>query len=495
MSEPRDIPPKPSTTTEANSRRAFLKSSAGLAAAGGASLLPGGALAQAARAPEADAELRNVQGRRRILLKGGIVLTLDRGIGDFAPGDVLIEDGKIREVRPNIAVSGDDAAVIDAGSRIVIPGFIDTHSHSYQGLLRSILPNGVVDPDYNRDIQNNLTLHYQPADAHAGVLATALAMIDMGTTAIVDISQVAHTPEHSDANIHALQESGIRAVFAYSRGAGPGTQYPQDIARLQRTYFSAKDQLLTPAMAVSLDPKTFQAARAAGLRAVLHIRLTPEPLLALGRAGLLRPGDEFIHCAHLNDEAWRLMKESGGRTSHSPPLEMAMGHGMPAIQDALDHGMRPSLSSDHSATVAQDMFGMMRTAFNLQRLFILQRARRSEQNLPPLLTAREVLEFATIEGARCADLESRVGTLTPGKDADIVVLRADRLDVWPHNNAYGTVVNLMNPSHVETVFIAGKVKKWRGNLVGVDMPRVLRLVAESRDAVVRRSGFQANLLG
>jgi len=494
MSDPRDMQPKISATNETSSRREFLKSSAGLAAVGGATMLPSGAQAQAGD-PNANAELRDIQGRPRILLKGGIVLTLDRGMGDFAQGDVLIEDGTIREVRPNIAVSGNDAAVIDCGNRILIPGFIDTHSHSYQGLLRSILPNGVVDPDYNRDIQNNLTLHYEPADAYAGVLVTALAMIDMGTTAIVDISQVAHSPEHSDANIHALQDSGIRAVFAYSRGAGPANRYPEDIARLQRTYFNARDQLLTPAMAVSIDPKTFQAARAAGLRAVLHIRLNPEPLLALGRAGLLRPGDEFIHCAHLNDEAWRLIKDSGGRTSHSPPLEMAMGHGMPAIQDALDHGMRPSLSSDHSATVAQDMFGIMRAAFDLQRLSILQRVRRGEQNLPPLLTAREVLEFATIEGARCADIDARVGTLTPGKEADIVVLRADRPDVWPHNNAYGTVANLMNPSHVETVFIAGKVKKWRGSLVGVDMVRVLRLVAESRDAVVRRSGFRSSLLG
>jgi cytosine/adenosine deaminase-related metal-dependent hydrolase len=126
---------------------------------------------------------------------------------------------------------------------------------------------------------------------------------------------------------------------------------------------------------------------------------------------------------------------------------------------------------------------------------LLQRARAGEQNLPPLLTCRDVLEFATIEGARCAGLESKVGTLTPGKEADIVVLTADRLNVWPLNNAPGAVVNVMNPSNVDTVFIAGKVKKWRGNLVGVDVPRVLRVVQEARDAVVRRSGFQLNLLG
>jgi cytosine/adenosine deaminase-related metal-dependent hydrolase len=174
---------------------------------------------------------------------------------------------------------------------------------------------------------------------------------------------------------------------------------------------------------------------------------------------------------------------------------MAMGHGLPAIQEALDQGFRPSLSSDHGVAVAQDLFSVMKSTYTLQRLLILQRARKGEPNLPPLLTCRDMLEFATIAGARCTNLDSKVGTLTPGKEADIVMLRTDRLDVWPLNNAPMAVVNLMNSAHVDTVFIAGRVKKWRGNLVGVDVARVLRLVEESRDAVVRRTGFQMNLLG
>jgi cytosine/adenosine deaminase-related metal-dependent hydrolase len=476
-----------------SSRRMLLKSGAALV--GGvtaAQMLPGRARAQAPST--ADAALARIQDARRILLKGGIVLTLDRQVGDFAQADLLIEDGKIREVRPDIAASG-DVAVVDAAHRIIIPGFVDTHNHSYQGLLRDTLPNGIVDPDYNRDIQNNMTLHYEPADAYAGMLSTALALIDMGTTAMVDLSQVNHTPEHTDAIIRALQEAGIRTVFGYSRGSGPRAQYPQDIGRLRQTYFSSTDQLLTLALGVALDPKIYAFAREAGVRAIAHLRLNSEPVLALGRAGLLRPGDEFIHCTHLNDEAWRLIKDSGSRTSHSPPLEMAMAHGMPSIQDALDHGLRPSLSSDHAATVGQDMFGMMRTVFNLQRLFILQRRRNGEQNPPPLLTCRDVLEFATIEGARCADLDSKVGTLTPGKEADIVMLRTDRINVWPLNNAPSAVVNIMNPGHVDAVFIRGKVRKWQGSLVGIDAPRIMRLVEEARDAVFRRSGFSVNLVG
>jgi hypothetical protein len=254
----------------APSRRALLTASAGLAAAAAAlPFLSDKARAQAAGA-NADGLLTRVQGQRRILLKGGVVLTLDRGIGDFAQADVLIEDGKIREVRPSVAISRDDAAVIDATNRIVVPGFIDTHHHFYQGLLRSILTNGLLNPDYSRDIGNTLTPAYAPADAYAGVLVTALGMIDMGTTTAVDTSQVSHTPEHSDACIRALRESGMRAVYAYWRGSGPDMRYPQDIVRLQRTYFSSQDQLLTLALGAVLDAKVFAYAREVGVRTVCH---------------------------------------------------------------------------------------------------------------------------------------------------------------------------------------------------------------------------------
>jgi 5-methylthioadenosine/S-adenosylhomocysteine deaminase len=485
-------------SNDGTSRRAFLKASAVLAGAGAASPIPDGhALAQGASAADA-AELSILQqGPRRILLRGGVVLTLDPRIGDFAKADVLIEDGKIREVRPNLPIAGDAAVVVDATNRIVIPGFIDTHHHFYQGILRNILSNGLLNPDYNRDISNTLTAAYLPADAYAGALVSALGMIDMGTTTAVDTSQVQHTPEHSDAGIRALQESGLRVVYAYSRGAGAAAQYPQDIVRLRRSYFNSQDQLLTLALGGGLDAKLFAYAREAGVRTVSHgvNANTERTLMELGRAGLLKPGDEYIHCNYLSEEAWRMIKDTGGRVSLAVPIEMAMGHGVPPIQQALDHGVRPSLSSDVDVTMAQDPFTVMRAAFTLQRMLLLARARNGEQNLPKLLTCRDVLEFATIEGARCADLESKVGTLTPGKAADIVMLAADRLNVWPLNNAPGCVVNLMNPSNVDTVFIAGKVMKWRGNLVGVDVARVLRLVEAARDGVVRRSGFQANLLG
>jgi 5-methylthioadenosine/S-adenosylhomocysteine deaminase len=230
------------------SRREALKSGATFAAGAlAAEILPSAARAQNAGA----AELNKLLGERRILIRSGVVLTLDRQLGDFARADILIEDGKICEVRPDIAASDDSIAVVDAAKTIVIPGFIDTHSHSYQGILRSIMPNGVLEPDYNRDVQTALTPAFAPADVYAGVLMTALGLIDMGTTAIVDLCQISHSPEHSDACIRALQDSGIRAVYAYSRAIGPATQYPQDITRLQRIYFSSKDQLITLASALA----------------------------------------------------------------------------------------------------------------------------------------------------------------------------------------------------------------------------------------------------
>src|ERR1700730_3152152 len=247
-----------------------------IAALGGtAAAWPVAALSQSERAGDADAELARVQTARRILLKAGVILTVDPQIGDFASADILIEDGKIRDVRPDIAVSDAAVAVIDASKTIVIPGFVDTHSHSYQGLLRDTLPNGIVDPDYNRDIQNNITLHFEPADAYAGMLSTALALLDMGTTTVVDLSQVNHTPEHTDALIQALRDAGTRAVFGYSRGIGPRAQYPQDIERLRRTYFGSSDQLLTLALGVALDPKIYEFARQAGVRALAHVRVNP----------------------------------------------------------------------------------------------------------------------------------------------------------------------------------------------------------------------------
>jgi 5-methylthioadenosine/S-adenosylhomocysteine deaminase len=480
------------------SRRAFLGTSAGLVAGGAAAqMLPGRGFAQGPGAADTDAELRALRGQRRLLLRGGLVLTLDPRVGDFEQADVLIEDGKIREVRPNVAV-GDAVAVIDASNTIVIPGFVDTHHHGYQGLLRNILPDGLL-ADYFRDIISTLTPAYEPDDAYVGELVTALGAIERGVTTVVDTSQVSHTPAHTDEAIRGLREAGIRALFAYSTGQGGGVQFPEDLRRLKPRYFASEDQLLTVALQAGIaNTRFWPLARELGVPIVEHVVATINPIspliVELALAGQLRPDVEFIHCTGLSEAAWQAIAANGVHVSLAVPIEMAMRHGMPPIQEALDHGIRPSLSSDVDTNLTQDPFTQMRSTFTLQRALVNERALAGEQDLPPLLTVRDVLGFATIEGARGAHLDRKIGTLTPGKEADVVLLRTDRFNVWPLNNAAGAVVNLMDPSNVDTVFIAGQVKKWRGSLVDVDVPRVLRMVQEARDAVVRRSGFQLNLL-
>ena len=147
------------------SRRRFLKSGAGVFAAS-AAIHSSTAQAQT---PTADASLTRLLSQRRILIKGGVVLSMDKQVGDFARADVLIEDGKIREVRPDIAVTAENAAIVDATNRIVTPGFIDTHHHFYQGLLRNILSNGLLNPDYSRDISDRLTAVYLASDVYASI--------------------------------------------------------------------------------------------------------------------------------------------------------------------------------------------------------------------------------------------------------------------------------------------------------------------------------------
>ena len=184
----------------------------------------------------------------QILVKGGTVLSLDPKVGDFDTADVLIE-GETHRRRRAESHRRADAQVIDASHAIVMPGFIDTHRHMWEGSLRNILPNGLLS-DYTRDITGAARAAFRPEDAHAGDLVSALGAINAGVTTVLDWSHIGNSPEHTDAAIAGLRESGIRAVYAYGGGTpGPQNKFPQDIRRLRRQYFSSNNQLLTLAMA------------------------------------------------------------------------------------------------------------------------------------------------------------------------------------------------------------------------------------------------------
>ena len=439
----------------------------------------------------------------RTLLKGGTVLSLDKNVGNFTQGDVLIEGAKIAEV--GLSVEAADAEVIDASNMIVMPGFIDTHRHMWEGILRNI---GVDVPlegeiSYLAFVLNTLAPAYRPEDVYIGNLVSALGAIDAGVTSILDWSHIQASPEHTDAAIRALQESGMRAVFAYGPVwyEAPKPEHPDWFRRAAKQYFSSKEQLLTLGLAVFgpefNSPEGNQAdwelAREVDARITAHVGVGTfgkhGKLAEVGKLGLYGPDTTFIHCTTLSDEEIQMIVDTGSTISLACPVEMMMGHGTPPTQRFLDRGLRPSLSVDVETNVPGDFFTQMRSAISLQRVFIYEQQLQGKEDLPDVLTAREVLEFATIEGARANGLADKVGTLTPGKEADIIMLRTDRINIFPINDPIGAVVWGMDTSNVDTVFVGGKALKRDGQLIGVDLDRIRKSAYESRDYVVEKSGF------
>ena len=459
------------------SRRGFLAGAATLVAAAGCG-------PQAA--PSQNQATLQTPRAGRILLKGGCVLSLDRQLGDFDTADVLIDGSKIAAVGPNLT---SDAELVDATGTIVMPGFVDTHRHMWQGALRNILPDGLL-TDYGREITGTARAIFRPEDAHAGDLVSALGAINAGVTTVLDWSHIGNSPEHTDAAIDGLRESGIRAVYGFGGGVGSASRFPDDIGRLRKEYFSSADQLLTLAMATTANPRDWALAREVGASISLHAGGS-----LAGVAGVMGPDVTYIHCITFTDEAWKRVADTGGHVSIACPIEMEMGHGVPPILQTLAHGIRPSLSVDVETQMPGDFFTQMRAVFTLQRMLALERRRAGDANAPPLLTVRDVVEFGTIAGARANQLDDRIGTLTPGKEADVVMLRADAINVLPLNNAYGAVVLAMDTSNVDTVFIGGRLRKRQGQLVDVDLTRVRRLAGQSRDYVVSKAGWRGSVAG
>jgi 5-methylthioadenosine/S-adenosylhomocysteine deaminase len=433
----------------------------------------------------------------RTLIKGGTVLTLDPAIGDLAVGDVLIEGDRIVEVGPGIAAG--DAEVIDATGMIVMPGFVDTHRHIWEGVLRNI---GTDVPLEGRTSYISFVLHklapaFRPEDAYAGNLVSALGAIDAGITTLLDWSHIQGSPAHTDAVVQALNDSGLRAVFAYGFpwwGKWEERQ-PSWFVRAATEHFSSKDQLLTLALAApgpeftdfEVSRDHWKLAREADARITTHVGVgtygQDGKVQEMGEAGLLGPDTTYIHCTTLNDTEIQMIVDSGGTVSLASPVEMMMGHGMPPIQKFLDRGLRPSLSVDVETNVPADMFNQMRSVLALQRALASAAGR-------PSVSTRDVLEYATVEGARANGLDDRIGSLTPGKQADLIMLRTDRMNVTPLNDPVAAVVTSMDTGNVDTVIIAGRVLKRAGRLLHVDWPAVTRMAAESRDHVVRKSGYR-----
>jgi cytosine/adenosine deaminase-related metal-dependent hydrolase len=513
-----------------NSRRNFLKGAAATgAAASGLSLFAPRALARGS-----DIHPPRDTGRhgRRYLIKGGAVMTMDPDVPNMARGDVLIEGKKILSIAPNINAGNADE--IDARGRIVMPGFIDTHHHQAWTAIRSSIPDSILiddgtgTPSAQQNYFGNILLGfapvYRPQDVYISELVGGLSQLDNGVTTVLDISQIHHSPQHSDAAVKALFDAGRRAAFGYFESAGgvAGNQYPTDATRIKNQYFSSTDQLVTMIMGgeVYLGEPTYTQAwtigRQLGLQIAAHI-LSPfgmRPILddlAAGTGGTgnnigLGPDNLFIHMTGMSDFGWQKVMEKGVQVSIAFPIEMNMRHGIPPIIKMQELGMEPSLSSDVETNMTACFFTQMRSAMTMQRMVINQKVLDTglppnpenpwppfPPNTPPLLNVRDVLRYATINGAKHLRLDHKTGSLKPGKEADIIILDGTHINVAPVNSVPGAVVQMMDRTNVETVIVAGKVRKWKGELLNVDVPRLRSQLEASRDYIYAAAGVPKNV--
>jgi 5-methylthioadenosine/S-adenosylhomocysteine deaminase len=421
----------------------------------------------------------------RMLIKGAHVATLDKSIGELAAADILIDNGAIVAIGRDLAAT--DANVIDAGNKLAAPGLIDTHRHTWETLTRSLISEG----DLAVYISN---------------LLGALGALNSGITTMLDWSHIMNSPAHADAAIKGLADSGMRAVFAYGSSALPGADAPDaverraaDIRRVREQYFASTDQLLTLAIAARTPPNDIAAtiadirlARELGLRTTVHVTKAGV-IAALAKAQMLGPDITCVHAVagEATDDELKMLGEHGGTLSTSSATEMMSGHGFPSVQRWLRYGLRPSLSVDNETRMPADLFAQMRALVISDHQLEADRARR-EGGRPVLNPVRDVLEFATIDGARTVGLDHKVGTLSVGKRADIILVDLNDLSLIPATDPIATLVLRAQPANVSWVLVDGKIRKRDGKLVDIDLARIRELVGESHRYImglIEAAGF------
>jgi cytosine/adenosine deaminase-related metal-dependent hydrolase len=450
--------------------------------------------------PESDASIDAInRSSGAVLIRGACVLTMDPDVGDLAQGDVLVEGGRISRIGAELADSASTTTtVIDARDCIVMPGFVDTHRHMWQGQLRRMIPN--VDIAGYLAVRNSFAVEYEPEDSHIGTIAIAYGALHSGVTTVLDLAHNTRSAAHSDAEIAALRASGIRAVYACAPPeAGEWDRHwPGDLERLQQEIADDEHVTLRMAQRCFSDEDNLDSDRVAIARE-LGLGLTVDPvgwdrgsatIDALASQGLLGEDMTFVHCCDLSPEAWNQMGEAGVGVSLSPFVDDILGwgaEGLPTVQKALDVGLVPGVSVDIETTVPADVFTQMRALLAAQRM---RGSLGNPDSDREQLTARQVTGFATRDGARIIGLGDICGTLTPGKAADIVILDCSDPNLHPMSNAYGTVAMGADSSNVKAVLVSGEIKKWGHQLVGVDLADIRQELERSRDRLAHRVGFE-----
>jgi 5-methylthioadenosine/S-adenosylhomocysteine deaminase len=451
----------------------------------------------------------------RTLIKGGIVLTQDTKLGELPSADVLVEDARIVDVGPGLAA--EDARVIDATGDIVIPGFIDSHRHTWETCIRTCAPDFAL-ITYFGSILDKFAPHYRPEDVHSATLWGALECINAGITTLVDWAHIMNTPDHADASVRALQESGIRSVFAYGFPNtslqdwwfGPdfaGSELTTDgdeARRIRSQYFSSDEGRITMGLATrgpgfcktDIVRHDWELAKELGINITVHVGMdrfgyTKGQIARLRDLDLLYPNTTYVHVSHFTDEEWGLVRDSGGNVSFAPQIEIQMGHGWAPAVKALDYGIPIGLSSDVATTASADQFTQMHAIFGSERGRKHQAAWDEELDgltaSPGLITSRQTLGWATLGGAEVAGIADRTGSITPGKRADIVIIDGGAVNIAPIIDPVGAVVCAADISNVKTVMVDGDILKEDFRLKA-DLAGPRKAVEASRDYLLEKFG-------
>jgi 5-methylthioadenosine/S-adenosylhomocysteine deaminase len=400
----------------------------------------------------------------RVLIKGGTVLSLDRAVGNMVAADVLIEDGIISEVGSSLRARS--AEVVDAAGTIVMPGFVDTHRHLCQTLVRDDATASSAD----------VSGRYMPDDVYAATLAGLLQALEAGITTVVDWCDVSDDAARLDAALRAHADAGVRTILVSSSPGVPGS------GSADTTVACGSPDLVE----LDLVEARWVAARDEGRRIHAHAgtaEATGGEVAELGRRGLLGSDVTLSGCTRLSDADFDAIAASSTAVTLTPASDMAGGVGPPPVQKLIDRGIRPGLGVGDGWLAPGDVFAQMRAVISVQHATLFDRKLAGKGGIPNLLGTREVLRYATIDGARAVGLADITGSLSPGKRADIIVLRADRPNIAPVNDPIGAVVWGMDTSNLDWVFVGGTSLVESGELTAdVANARALAMAARRQVA-------------
>jgi 5-methylthioadenosine/S-adenosylhomocysteine deaminase len=440
----------------------------------------------------------NQQNNGRTLFKGGTIVTMDRKVPNLSTGDVLVDNGRIAAV--GVDIGADGAEVIHAAGSIVMPGLVDAHHHMWLGVMRRMMPDVNDLFAYIGVVAETLGAHYRPLDMYLSTKLTAVASLDAGITTIIDACHSSRSPAHTDAALDALDDAGIRVlhmVGAAMDKKASAAHLPADLKRLADNW-NHGDGLVRVGLFGQLNLDWWKVARGLDMRILTEFigdlaKLGPE----FAEPGVLGPHNIFNHCTRVPQETWKLFADAGVNVTVNPRSDALFGFDDEsfAYQQAIDHGLTPAIGIDLDTAFGSDLFGEMHALFGQQRSAMRYRRFRGEQNVPTPISVAAVLKAATVNGARAAGLESEIGTLTPGKQADIIMVRTNGVAVFPVNNAIGAIVQAVERSDVGTVMVAGAIRKRAGKLVGVDITKLTADVTASRDYLLGASGYRPDLFG